>query len=45
MTAYEPHEEHIPVQQKQPAALLWIIIGLMAALGCMILIERMIPRY
>ena len=44
MSSPQPHE-HRPVQQKEPAALLWIIVGLLAAVGCMIGIERMIPRY
>ena len=31
--------------QKEPLALLWIIIGLLSALGCMIGIERLVVRY
>ena len=30
---------------KEPVALLWIIFGLLAAVGCMILIERAVVRY
>lgn len=31
--------------QKEPVTLLWIIVGLLAAVACMIGIERLIPRY
>jgi hypothetical protein len=41
MMAKNPHESY----QKEPIALLWIIIGLLAALGCMIGIERLVVRY
>ena len=33
------------VAQKEPISMFWIIIGLVVAVGCMIGIERMIPRY
>ena len=31
--------------QKEPIALLWIIIGLLASVAVMIGIERLVPRY
>ena len=31
--------------QKEPIALLWIIVGLFAVVGVCILIERMVHRY
>ena len=33
------------VAQKEPVALIWIIVGLFAAVACMVGIERMITRY
>jgi hypothetical protein len=30
---------------KEPLSVLWIIIGLVFMIGCMIGIERLIPRY
>ncbi|MEO5935727.1 MAG: hypothetical protein ABIP81_00790 [Terriglobales bacterium] len=37
--------EKIPVAQKEPIALLWIIIGLVASIAAMIGIERLVERY
>ncbi len=34
-----------PLPQKEPLALLWIIIGLLMAVGCMVGIERLVMRY
>lgn len=31
--------------QKEPLAMMWIIIGLLVSVAAMIGIERMIPRY
>lgn len=39
--AKEPHSSY----QKEPIALLWIIIGLFGVVAIAILIERMVPRY
>ena len=33
------------IAQKEPIAILWIIIGLLVSVACMIGIERMIERY
>lgn len=33
------------VPQKEPIALLWIIIGLLFAVACMIGVERLVERY
>lgn len=33
------------VPQKEPIAMLWIIIGLLISVGAMIGIERMVERY
>ena len=41
MSFKKPHESYM----KEPIALLWIIIGMMAALGVMILIERSTQHY
>jgi hypothetical protein len=37
--------ENRHVAQKEPIALLWIIIGLVISIGVMIGIERMVERY
>ena len=34
-----------PVGQKEPIAMLWIIIGLVLSVGAMIGIERLVERY
>jgi len=31
--------------QKEPVALLWVIIGCVIMFGWMVLIERLVPRY
>lgn len=33
------------VSHKEPIAMLWIVIGLLAMAACMIGIERLVPRY
>ena len=44
MSSHQHDIERRPTQ-KEPAALLWIIIGLLAAVAVMIGIEHMVPRY
>jgi len=47
-TAIKEPEREVEVSappQKEPIQLLWIIIGLLAAVGVMIGIERLVPRY
>lgn len=39
-----PSNEKV-VAQKEPAAMLWIIIGLLISVAAMIGIERLVPRY
>ena len=39
--AKNPHESY----QKEPIALLWIIIGLLGIVASCIGIERLVPRY
>ena len=39
--AKNPHESH----QKEPIALLWIIVGLLGIVTVCILLERMVMRY
>jgi hypothetical protein len=41
----EPEVEVSAPPQKEPIQLLWIIIGLLAAVGVMIGIEHLVPRY
>ena len=41
-----PEEREVAAPaQKEPIQLLWIIIGLVAAVGVMIGIEHLVPRY
>jgi hypothetical protein len=37
--------EKVAVAQKEPIAMLWIIIGLLVSIGAMIGIERLVERY
>jgi hypothetical protein len=31
--------------QKEPVSMLWIVIGMLIMIACMIGIERLVPRY
>ena len=41
MAFRKPHESYM----KEPIALLWIIVGMFAALGVMIILERLSQHY
>jgi hypothetical protein len=41
----KPEVEVAAPPQKEPIQLLWIIVGLVAAVGVMIGIEHLVPRY
>ena len=45
MSAHDPREDERAAPQKEPAALLWIIVGLLAIVAVCVGIERMVMRY
>jgi hypothetical protein len=45
MSAHDPHEQQRATPQKETAALLWIIVGLLGVVACCVGIERMVMRY